>query len=209
MSSFIRSFPICFAVLLFAASCNNNPTSPGTGQVILPLAVGNQWVYHVSQYQHYNNTQIDRYDTTLVWRSTKEGSDSTYWIRNLDIYLYWSPSFLNKADGLYIIDHNRLPVVPVGGGGGNTAPVEQQFVRFPTLPGDSLQFWYLTIHTLSVGTNTASEAGQFGCVVYDAWQNDTLHMGTFWVAPGIGIVKSWQLFGRDTMFTSLLSYKLQ
>ncbi len=205
----VLMFKLSFLFLLFLSlnGCSKNPVSSGAGQVILPLAVGNQWVYHVRQFQHYGNTQIDRLDTTLVWRSTKEGVDSTYWIRNLEITLFWSPSFLNKSDGLYIIDHSGPVIAPVGGGG-NSTPVEEQFVQFPTVPGDSIRFRYLTLRTLSVGSSTSAEGGIFDCVVYDAWSYDTTHAGTFWVAPGIGIVKSWQLVGADTLYTSLLSYRL-
>ena len=204
MTSSKPSLALYATIALLILSCSKDPASPfASNSIIMPLAIGNQWVYHVTQYQHYTKTQIDRIDTSVVYRSTLEGTDSTYWISNLELAIWWSPSFLNRADGLYIIDHSGPKTV-----GGSGPPLVEHFVKYPTFPGDSIRFRYMTIRTSSVGAKVASDAGEYACVGYDAWQNDTVHLGTFWVAPNIGIVRSWQLMGADTMYVNLVSSRI-
>ncbi|MCP4566974.1 MAG: Ig-like domain-containing protein [FCB group bacterium] len=168
---------------------------------LMPLAIGNQWVYRVdSRDSLYYNVEIS-YDTVLIKDSVLR--DDEYWY-----YVDGGGYFQNKDDGLWNIING----------------MEQLFLKHPAVVGDEYGFspypqysWLGTRMTLiSKDTLVEVPAGTFSCYLYVCEVYDVYTMyDSYFYAPGIGMVKKIHdpgamiYFGGKQVVKHLESYQIQ
>ncbi len=179
----------CFAII----SCKNS-TDTGTQSqgVIMPLAIGNTWIYLDNGYDSNGHLIVpSRLDTLLINDTITYGKDVLYIPQNRKIYYY------NKTDGLSI----RY----------NFAPEETLFAKYPAKAGDIFRHdsYILTKESSPdplglaaadyiVSSTTESvtvPAGTFICYKYNADYYDTtkhqlLDRYNTYYAPNVGMIKS-------------------
>lgn len=187
-------FLLLTAVLLLGG-CSDDPSSPSTASVIMPLAVGNQWIERVTIYNGGNSVDTIYYDTLLIRDVSFYQGDSVY---HFDGPLAGA----NRADGYYISLGNMLQIL----------------AKYPAFSGEVFRIdtsISISCDTSAVPDTTISKfmceqvntvvnvsAGSFTCNKYNVRSTGTYQTGPteprekfedlieYWYAPGIGQVKS-------------------
>ncbi|MEP7217366.1 MAG: hypothetical protein ABI876_00535, partial [Bacteroidota bacterium] len=153
---------------------SSSPSSPVTGNQsgkLIPLALGNQWLYATTLYDSTGATTGTRTDTTKVNADTLIQGEQWFFF-NDD---HAAPT-ANRSDGLYYWD-------PASG----TARI---YIRIPGTVGDSYERGNLRYTLVSTNTTVTVPAGVFSCyqlLVTDA--NNSNVESTISIAPGTGTVK--------------------
>lgn len=167
--------------------------------VILPLAIGNQWLTSVTEYNESGQTTAEYTAIgTVVGDSTIE--DRTWYLMVSDTAGADSSLWTNKDDGAWAwTDSAGAP--------------EALMLKYPTNPGESYPVYYVTVTVESISTSITVPAGTFDCHYYRAHIPIYGTIGKIWAAPNVGVVRAEEygltLFGtylsRDV---ELLSYSL-
>jgi hypothetical protein len=204
MRLFFYFLPILITLSFFSCDVTeSNYTSS-----ILPITVGNYWDYQLIQYKYDEvDSSIIYLDTSLVHMNVVKAdtleSFAGFYIENYIVYLGWDVSavvFANKEDGLYIARRFGFFNPP-------PPPKIEKALSYPTFVGDSTNFDYHIIRTLSINEIINVSSGSFKCIVYEVF-DDNMLVGKLWLTPNVGIVKYWQLFGVVNLEYELKSYKL-
>jgi hypothetical protein len=166
-----------------------------TQQVIMPLAVGNEWIGRVNRYDSHEKFDSTWLDTLRVLRSEDTGGETWYYANTPVIYgpdtLYaW---FTNRPDGLYtrdMEDHGKT----------------YRAAKYPARPGDICATFDSTFDTLGNGlydgvsvdtTNWLfnAPAGIFNCSVYRGFyysrnydEIQSAYEPGRYLAPGVGLI---------------------
>jgi hypothetical protein len=204
MRLFFYFLPILITLSFF--SCDVTESSYTSS--ILPITVGNYWDYQLIQYKYDEvDSSIIYLDTSLVHMSVVKAdtleSFAGFYIEDYIVYLGWDVSavvFANKEDGLYIARRFGFFSPP-------PPPKIEKALSYPTFVGDSTNFDYYIIRTLSINEIINISSGSFKCIVYEVF-DDNMLVGKLWLTPNVGIVKYWQLFGVVNLEYELKSYKL-
>ncbi len=207
---------ILFASILSVIIFSCDITKPETNiNKILPLVVGNAWNYKSLEYTYdsvdSNLTIIDSsFIQMVVVKVDTLDSFYGYFIDNFFINLGWEIYFIfnNKKDGLYVAQ-KKTGISPRPGS--TIQPISPKIVRllsYPTYVGDTLTYDSdLLIKTTSLNDNIVISNNSFNCIVYEALSNGKL-LGKFWMHPNIGLIKSWQLYGKHNVEHKLVYYNL-
>lgn len=164
-----------FATFLFS-SCTDTSTNPDSNKQIIPLEIGNQWIYRVDIYDSLGVGIIEtRYDTTKV----TEVNDGWYSILNLSKF---SPTakFQNRKDGFYVFNQVVWDTF-IG-----------LFFQFPTKKDNLYNVIASTMVIRGTKTQVETEQGNFDCIeYYNSPTNKGLNYDyfLFYLAPDVGIVK--------------------
>jgi hypothetical protein len=96
-------------VLSFIAAgifgCKSNPSNPQAPQtsVIMPLAIGNSWIYETTSYYPTGYASGITIDTTVIQNTAPIGGETFDFIRNYEPpNLFSSTGYSNRADGLWL-----------------------------------------------------------------------------------------------------------
>ena len=159
---------------------------------IMPLAVGNQWVYHSVRSDTLGHVISDTYGTISI-TGTEVIAEDTWFLCN-DGYKY-----SNRPDGLWKFCQNNV-----------------LYRQFPTRPGTSYETgafmdyscawsWVQVTRTDTVVT---VPAGTFHCIAYHA--GDYYTRSDYYYAPNVGLIRSdaYQLGYRHTGSSVLTEYQL-
>ncbi len=168
---------------------------------ILPLTTNNSWNF-LRRGIDSNGVTVDSSLLSMtVGQPDTLGTEEAYPVSNFP-FVFIDPGPLlwaNRTGGLY----NVIP---------GPTPPSRAFVRvfqYPTAMCDSLRFSGHTIVTASVTEMVTVPAGSFRCVRYDIFQSGTLR-GQLFVAPNVGIVKSWQrYFGLSALVDELWTFQVR
>ena len=162
-----RSLLLIFAIpVLLAAGCNNGTGPPAQSPQIMPLAIGNEWIGQVTEYNTQGNPDSTRLDTLRILKSEVVNGETWYymnvfWIYGADTNHGW---FTNRSDGLYTCDSEHFAQ-------------SYRYAKYPATPGewvvilqnDSGPPGYWSIYGRTVDTTNLSvtvPAGIFQCDVY-------------------------------------------
>jgi len=171
---FYRSIiPFFIVTILILTNCHDNSTNPiddSLNDTIIPLKVGNYWVYQSNEVGN-----INRRDTIMVTLKKQ--------INGKDWYLFGEIYVRNEKDGLWMID----PEAP------NKTPV--LILKYPGKVGDQ---WNVSNDekTKILSTDTGIEVlGKMysHCYLYEdiILENGNISEKTkIYIKPGIGIVKT-------------------
>ncbi len=167
--------------------------------VIVPLAVGNIWLYHKVEYNS-SGTVIAEYDTSSSIVSDTLIVDSIWYIVEDGTGALPSNIATNWDDGLWTY-------------AADSTPSELLALKFPTTIGDSYPYYNVTVHVDDTALSVTVPAGMFTCYYYRMTVPIFGTVGKIWVSPDIGIVKAenYELGLFSTYLSStveLLSYTL-
>ena len=184
-------------ISIFINSCKDNITSPSTKiEGILPLAVGNTWVYQIVA----GWTEID---TMKVVRDSLIGDERWYAIRHR--LTTWDEFYTNRNDGLYLLSPYQT-----------SPPTAYRYYKYPSSVGDSSVINGGIVVKLVSNSDTVKVNGQqFICYTYLQYvlygsQRDTTGYLLDYMSPKVGIIKKDYYSSSNKIYNSyiLLSYKL-
>ncbi|HYF02254.1 MAG TPA: hypothetical protein VEC36_02675 [Patescibacteria group bacterium] len=201
----------CILMAVFFGCSDNNSTEPDTtkSEGIIPLKVGNQWIfkrYHIDS----TGTQIAEYRDTMQITGTKM-FDNEMWYKTYisagSGYITAEVFQLNRANGLWNRDYIGEP---------NLA------VKFPAQAGDTFYsgepddlqdtMFHRKMHVLSTDTTITTPAGMFKCYAYGYYYNSSKILAQLiFYAPSVGYIKE-ELYagtGLDRYGVELINYTLK
>jgi len=190
---------------MILAGCRSSSVGPDASQTgklsLLPLTVGNQWLYG----GWYATPSLSDSFHMVIDRQTSFGDETTKVYRKLFYSVHSStpPSYgwlySNKSDGVHLIG---------GLADTDTLLLESMYRKYPTTVGDSWQVLNVgfafatnsfepadtvTVSTIAVDKEVITPAGAFTCVVYKySFKPDEDVLGWWnvyeYYSPGIGLV---------------------
>ncbi len=217
MTQRLVMFVALCSLWIFISGCNknDNPTAPTTSRdVIMPLSVGNQWIY-IQTDSIWVSGQIIL--DTVTWQITHDTTiqnEKWYVLEESRLYPLFpvpgdnsvknrSAIFINRADGLWIGPHGPgLPFSPY------------LSVKYPASVNDSWQLprwdYYDPQYSPTViSTNAPVDvpAGQFICSEIEYKDSLNHVLGKSYYAINIGFIKNESGLGM-TRRLELLSYTI-
>jgi hypothetical protein len=179
-------------------SCKDNITSPNPKiEGIIPLAVGNTWVYKNVTYNW------NEFDTMKVVRDSIIGDERWYAIRHS--FSSWDEFYTNRIDGLYLL--SSFPTSP---------PTAYKYFKYPSSVGDSSVVNEGMVLKLVSNSDTVRVNGQqFICFTYLQYilygsERDTTGYRLIYMMPKVGIIKRDYYSSNNKSDNSyvLIDYKL-
>lgn len=175
---------------------------------ILPLNLNNSWNYTCLYYSLNPDNSIkgliDSFDIKMeVIKIDSIESFKGYYVKNLIVNTFPALRMLlnNKVDGLYIASVDAEITIPP-----QHSKVER-VLKYPTVENDSSIFSSYTIKTKAVSETVTLNNRTYTCVLYDVYQRSEI-VAQFWLAPNIGIIKTWQYFGSTMYEFKVKSYMI-
>ena len=159
-------------LVVLCASCKKDasPTEAAVVAPLLPLNIGNFWIYNVDQIDSEGHTTPMLIDTTRVSRIDTIRGKIVYSGRGL------YPQIFTKTDGYYSTYYGEPDIL---------------LLKYPCLRGDSFSSGLIVgpgfpygYTVVSVDTLIATPAGSFYCIAYRH------RLGMEFYAPGVGRVLS-------------------
>jgi hypothetical protein len=161
-------FVLHVSLLMFACSEDDaNPSTPGTSEVLMPLAVGNYWIYTSTV------KGLETGDTTHVMGIeivSKEIIDGEAWYIGHD-----GEKYRNAADGLHKISNGNTYFFK------HPAKLHEQFAYYNGNP----VFFAMTVS--SVDSWISTKAGVFDCYKYTMKDHGTTV--DVYYSPGTGLIR--------------------
>ena len=209
------------ATIVVLSGCDRNiiETQTALSQVVLPLAVGNQWSYETVITQEGKAPETWRFYHTITARQ-----EIFYEGKSVEVYLLEKTSdsegrvklfemlLRNEPDGLYRYGEGLF-----GGGLSKSGKMEKQLlVKFPGEVGEAWKVDHGDYHHrfiyLSTNTELITPAGRFQCFVFRSGDTETSSWYTDdYYAPNLGwigsIAKHNYGASTQTIKTYLLDYK--
>jgi hypothetical protein len=198
----------------FISGCkeNDNPTASTTSRdVIVPLSVGNQWIYIVTDSTAASGRFIQDTVTMQITHDTTIQNEKWYVVESQShpfiptdaTKKYSTAIWINRADGLWVGPHD--PGIPFSA---------YLSIKYPASVNDSWQHprgddSYPIIIPTVTSTNARVDvpAGQFICYEIEYKDSVTLVPGKTYYAINIGFIKSEPGLGQ-TIRQELLSYTI-
>ncbi len=192
-------FPLLLLLVMAGLNCAPANGPIPSEPVIMPLAVGNEWIGRINRYDSHAKLDSTWLDTLRVLRSEVADGETWYYANTPVIYgpdtLYaW---FTNRPDGLYTRDIEDYP---------EDHGKVYRCAKYPARPGDICATFDSTFDTLGNGlydgvsvdtTNLRfnAPAGIFNCDVYRGFyynrDEDEIMSGYApgkYLAPGVGLI---------------------
>ena len=197
---------LCFITIL--GGCDNPVRNSPDTSVILPLHIGNSWTYRAVDIAANGDTIRNAIDTAVVAASQTIGSGIFFRISNLPVsvgmILSWHiTQYANKDFGLIgIVEPDKIIVGPP------PPLVVDTVLLYPTKVGDEHDLQRFKVRTAAKNLVVQTSVGTFQAYQYDVF-SDTSLVTQIWMAPNIGIVKSWQRFGFAQSYRFLISYQVK
>ena len=165
---------------------------------IVPLSIGNNWMYHVVEYNSSGGI-TDEYDTTSTVVDDTVLVDSIWYVVE-DGTGAMSGIVSNWDEGLW----THSP---------DSTPSEILALKFPATIGDSYPVYSVTVHIDDTDANITVPAGTFNCYYYRMTVPIFGTVGKIWASPDVGIIKAEAYeMGLFTLYLAqrieLLSYEL-
>lgn len=214
----IKLFFLLIAIVFLAVGCSEDSTGPSSNVVIMPLAVGNEWVQRVTMYYLDGSIDTTYLDTIRIRDKVFDGSDT--------IYLFNSNlAGANRKNGYYIALSDSLQIIakyPVFAG---EVFRRDTSIDVPVWDTTSIRDTIIS-KFLCKETNTFVNvaAGSFYCYKYQIHTSGTFRADAgaspeyienlieYYYAPGIGEVKSYSYGWKDSLVLmnkrELVSYHL-
>lgn len=174
-------------VFIFIFSCSDNTTvSNNSTKEILPLKVGNSWIYTRQNFHSSKRDSVTYIDTMkyIVSGSISLNDENWYFLEynsEKDDYIY-----ANRSDGLWCIyakDSNNI-----------NRSAAKLFLKYPTKVNDINSIDdSVSYSTIKVDYKIVTAAGQFSCIKYSKSElAGVLNCGLYYSA-GVGKVMSEEI----------------
>jgi hypothetical protein len=167
---------ILVIILIFVSSCSDSSTNPISNRKIIPLEVGNQWIYKVDGYDSLGTNIISsRFDTTKV----TDLDNGWYSISKLSKFST-NTKFQNRNNGLYVFNQ---------GFGGEFIGL---FFQFPTIKDNEYNINASSIIIRDTKKQVVTDLGLFDCIVYyysPTQKGLNYDYTLFYLTPNVGIIK--------------------
>jgi hypothetical protein len=180
--------PLIVFVLIGCSEDDSNPTTPAETKVLMPLAVGNYWIYDS---YNYANGMLQRrdLDTTII-TATLTDDDGFLWF----MHAGWLP-YRNSAYGLEMA---------YGG---------LRF-KYPATLGDRIEFPTsdpYAIEVINLDTLVTTPLGDFNCIRYSFGELNSTSRTFDCYCPGVGLVRKDYFRPDDEpySYSELIEYHLQ
>ena len=164
--------------------------------VILPLAIGNEWITEVTEYNESGQVTGQFTGTGTVVGDTMI-NDWPWYFLETDTSGTDTSLWTNRDDGAWAwTDSAGTP--------------EVLMLKYPAVPGESYSVYSVSVAVEAVDMNVTVPAGTFSCYYYRVYIPIFGTIGKIWAAPDIGIVRAEEyglsLFGtylsREVELTS-------
>lgn len=164
-------FTLCLSFLFLSSiftGCNRQSTEGD----ILPLAIGNQWIYSTG----ITDGGIQRYDTVTVVKDTMINNEKWFYLKHSAQQISWI--LLNKSDGLHIFDRDK------GSSG--------LFLKYKSQKGDIFISLGDSVIVKDDKTEVKTSAGTFTCFRYNGIRIEYTEKktdGGIYACPGVGVIR--------------------
>ncbi|MBI2429450.1 MAG: hypothetical protein HYV29_11775 [Ignavibacteriales bacterium] len=207
----IPSLAIIFIALNFS-SCKSNFTSSNDDiEGILPLAVGNTWIYRTNY--SFGVPSIDstfQMDTMTVVRDSMIGNERWFAIHyslSASHQITGENYYINRIDGLYILYLSQQF-------GSHQDPSIDHLIKYPSNIGDSIVNSGSIIKLTSMTDTVTVDQAQITChtyQVYNSARDTTVGYNLIYLNPNVGIVKTDTYSSSNKLGSSrrLLTYSLK
>ena len=194
--SLSKSFVILFISLIILTDCSDSTNNTVENDVIMPLAVGNYWIYSMFLYNTSDKDNKTILDTIyLGFKEERILNDEIWFLTEDEEYL-----FRNSDYGLLIIskyidkDFSANYAMPKA--------------KYPTYVGEKFSSMGQQYETIGINVRTTIQVGTFDCVVYySEYLSDFMYY-----APNIGLIKNEGIAKIDILpvppDTTYLTYEL-
>lgn len=167
---------ICCIVL--SAGCSDAPSGPSAAGQIIPLEVGNYWIYSYRKFDSAGGISYSMEWTEAVDSDTVIDGERLYSIRDIvSMFIGFKQYYVNRSDGVYCYSPGSEPL--------------SLYIKYPVQQNELIVRRYDTLRVINAMQKTETPAGWFYCVVYQSVH--TLSTGpvyeTTYYCPGIGKVK--------------------
>jgi hypothetical protein len=208
---------LLIAAMLLLGGCSEDSTGPSSNGVIMPLAVGNEWVYKVTQYGGNSSIDTTYFDTLRIRQSAFYNGDSVYSFNS-------SAAGTNRPDGYYKTFGSTFKILA------KYPSFSGEVYLIDTLLGvmwdttDELDTFFITYSCELTNTYTTVPAGSFLSNKYLSHTTGTYrespgeprvkfeNLIESWYAPNIGEIKTMDYVWSDSLVLStkreLVSYHL-
>ena len=182
---------------IFAIGCNDsNGPLPVNTSVIMPLAVGNQWIGLITDFDNKGNVVSQKFDTLKVYKREFVNGEVWYYMDHFP--LSWGMglyAFTNRRDGLYECDSNLFAQAKL-------------IAKYPAMPRDTFSSTFegspngaFSMYEHVVDTlhqPITVPAGTYSCYVYHFegydWNGSDVRRGVLgpeeFYAPGVGLIQN-------------------
>ncbi len=215
ISSVLSNMKLPVLASLFVLCTISLSCAPANGpipdqQVIMPLALGNEWIGQINQYDSKGNLDSSWFDTLSVLRSKEAGGETWYYV-----HVYWGYGrdtnhlwFTNRSDGLYTCDSEHFTTA-------------YRLAKYPARPHDvcvvfentsdstGLYSEYRGIGVDTTNIPVSTPAGQFQCYSYSGFDfsqagdvGSSIWEPSSFYSPGVGLIQ-WGYFGLDGKHASI------
>ena len=209
---------LIFIIVQFQNGCNSNSTGPPDEfEDILPLALGNKWIYQIDNYFDSKGNVVDhitevQYDTMEVVRDTMIGNERWFAIRHsidANTNSIGENYYVNRADGIYILTTQQFR-------GSYQYPSVKIFLKYPMEIGDSITFMGEVKKLIAISDSVTINSKNYFCYIYEisniydsTYVPEPERHNLIYLSPQIGFVRGEYIFGgRLAVQSNLLSYEL-
>ena len=177
----------------------NNLSSNNNANVLMPLKIGNYWIYKITYYENPESMKSIEIDTISIIGDTIIKNEKYYKI----LYKgYTDVLMVNKNDGLYVkiisnviltLRFLRYPVNP------NTNYTGYIYLKIEEYNEDIDKTYSFAMNVETLNENVKVQAGTFKCIKYISPDFDIDYKGKIYIewdsthiflAPNIGIIKT-------------------
>lgn len=145
--------------------------------VIVPLAIGNQWLSHVTQYNSSGGI-IDEFEASTIVTGDTVINDSTWYLVD-DNAAGLGGILTNMDDGAWTYFPDSTPAAAL-------------VLRYPASAGQSYPYYSVTVNIDATNASVTVPAGTFSCYYYRLSAPIIGTVGKIWAAPNIGVIKAEQ-----------------
>ena len=163
--------------------CIKKNSSDTSFQNVIPLTVGNRWIYSVNIYDTVGSITYNYEETKTVRDNSVEFGIKMYefsWDEGMDLCFNSDQGFVRYAGCSFSTDHP------------DTIPEYQLIFKYPAKKGDSYNNEYKNkFEVASIDTPIIVPAGQFHCIKYLElfYYHPQFIYAAFYVDPGYGIIR--------------------
>lgn len=203
---------IALSLMLILTACQDDSTSPSKSKEIMPLALGNFWVYQQLYYDSNGNLTDSEIDTLLVKRQFTYNGKVYFSFDEYDEE-HQDEGLRNADGGLYQLNYDY----------DNETFSEDLMFKYPAKTGDVFMINEEEVKVISTNATISVPKGSFSCYHYKIEseyidEDDPSYsrkiIENLYMAPGVGMVKYEIIrnyFNGDLYrkyYLNLMDYKL-
>lgn len=183
----LKIFNLFIILVLFAGCGDSGTETSGNDNEIIPLAIGNTWIYKVYNIHSSNKDSLLLSDTitmTITYKINIDGED-WYYINESEKSL-----FTNRSSGLWILEFDDTTNIDVS--------KAMLYYKYPTVVGDRFPTDTAGAQTVSTSYKVVCGAGTFNCIRYVDIKEHIFENNGYFFKAGVGMVRQEVITHIDT-----------